>query len=75
MKKILSVGLFVTSFLFSSFTSPDLDDTLEANSRCVTNARNATLQLADINGEDANGDNFDYYIEIYMIIYTSCLEN
>jgi hypothetical protein len=73
MKKFLSIGLIEISFIFSGFSSPNLDTTVDYSSRCVQNARNATLQLAELKGEDANGDNFDYYMEIYMIIYTECL--
>lgn len=40
---------------------------------CVSWSRTITLELADVNGEDPNGENFDYYIEFYNSLYEHCL--
>lgn len=46
-------------------------------SDCVRSARNATLALANAYDWDisSSGDEFEFALEVYMIMYLDCLEN
>jgi hypothetical protein len=73
-------SFFTLIFLMGSLTSATIyqkpvEDDFGRASDCVRMSRGATLALADFAGEDANGDNFEFYLAIYMTMYETCLEN
>lgn len=86
MKKIILSIVFV----FASFAMVNANSNIEkienvntkdiaegSPSDCVRSSRNATLALADAYGWDVSpdGEQFDFAMEIYMIMYKDCLEN
>lgn len=86
MKKITLSAMFVfVSLTFVNANSnteitENLDsiDLIEGRpSDCVRSSRNATLALADEFGWDVSsgGSQFDFGMEVYMIMYRDCLNN
>ncbi|OBX22507.1 hypothetical protein LX77_02157 [Gelidibacter algens] len=75
MKK-LKFLLLIVAFTFSNGINADQKDIEEFEdgkaSDCVRMAREATLQLADFMGQDANGANFESYLAVYNVLFEGC---
>ena len=40
---------------------------------CIKEARDIILHITSQNGDDPNGENFEYYIGIYNALYLDCM--
>jgi hypothetical protein len=75
MKKKLMIGFaFCFAFGLTSFKAAEnvvLED--GRSSECASYARGAIHDISDAAGDDPNGKHLDFYLEVYMELYTSCL--